>query len=35
MDLENRNQLLARLLTENLEEAIRARRDGRRPHYEI
>ena len=35
IELENRSQLLARLLTENLEEAIRARREGRPPHYEI
>ena len=31
IDLENRNQLLVRLTTENLEEYIRARRDGRPP----
>jgi enoyl-CoA hydratase len=33
IDLENRNQLLVRLTTQNLEEAIRARREGRKPHY--
>lgn len=34
IDLENRNQLLVRLTTRNLEEAIRARRERRRPRYE-
>jgi enoyl-CoA hydratase len=34
VDLENRNQLLVRLTTQNLEEYIRARRDGRTPVYE-
>ncbi|NRA02652.1 MAG: enoyl-CoA hydratase/isomerase family protein [Myxococcales bacterium] len=33
IDLENRNQLLVRMTTENLDEAIRARRDGRKPDY--
>jgi len=33
IDLENRNQLLVRLLTENLQEAIRARKEGRQPKY--
>jgi enoyl-CoA hydratase len=33
VDLENRNQLLVRLTTQNLEEAIRARREKRKPHY--
>ncbi len=33
MDLENRNQLLVRLTTENLQEAIAARKEGRKPHY--
>jgi enoyl-CoA hydratase len=33
IDLENRNQLLVRLTTGNLEEAIRARREGRKPVY--
>jgi enoyl-CoA hydratase len=33
MDLENRNQLLVRLTTGNLDEAIRARREGREPEY--
>jgi len=33
MDLENRNQLLVRLTTQNLDEAIRARREGRKPSY--
>jgi enoyl-CoA hydratase len=33
MDLENRNQLLVRLTTNNLDEAIRARREGRKPNY--
>jgi enoyl-CoA hydratase len=31
--LENRNQLLVRLTTQNLEEAIRARREKRTPNY--
>jgi enoyl-CoA hydratase len=34
IDMENRNQLLVRLTTQNLEEYIRARRDGRTPVYE-
>lgn len=34
IDLENRNQLLVRLTTRNLEEAIRARRERRKPSYE-
>ena len=33
IDLENRNQLLVRLTTDNLGEAIRARREGRKPRY--
>jgi enoyl-CoA hydratase len=33
IDLENRNQLLVRMLTGNLDEAIRARREGRKPVY--
>jgi enoyl-CoA hydratase len=33
IDLENRNQLLVRLTTQNLEEAIRARREKRPPRY--
>ena len=33
IDLENRNQLLVRLTTENLDEAIRARREKRKPVY--
>jgi enoyl-CoA hydratase len=33
IDLENRNQLLVRLTTGNLDEAIRARREGRKPVY--
>ncbi|MEN8184888.1 MAG: enoyl-CoA hydratase [Myxococcota bacterium] len=33
MDLENRNQLLVRLTTGNLEEAVRARREGRKPDF--
>ena len=33
IDLENRNQLLVRLTTNNLEEAIRARREKRKPVY--
>ncbi|MCZ6784390.1 MAG: enoyl-CoA hydratase-related protein [Proteobacteria bacterium] len=33
IDLENRNQLLVRMTTENLDEAIRARREGRKPRY--
>ena len=33
IDCENRNQLLVRLTTENLAEAIRARKDGRKPNY--
>jgi enoyl-CoA hydratase len=34
IDLENRNQLLVRLTTKNLEEAILARRQKRRPKFE-
>jgi len=34
IDLENRNQLLVRLTTQNLEEAIRARKGKRKPRYE-
>jgi enoyl-CoA hydratase len=34
LDMENRNQLLVRLTTQNLEEYIRARREGRTPVYE-
>ncbi len=34
IDLENRNQLLVRMTTQNLDEAVRARRDGRPPVYE-
>lgn len=34
MDLEARNQLLVRLTTSNLDEAIRARREGRKPQFE-
>jgi enoyl-CoA hydratase len=34
IDLENRNQLLVRLTTQNLEEAIRARREKRKPRYQ-
>ena len=33
IDCENRNQLLVRLTTENLAEAIRARKQGRTPEY--
>ena len=33
IDLESRNQLLVRMTTENLDEAIRARREGRKPKY--
>jgi enoyl-CoA hydratase len=33
MDLENRNQLLVRMTTQNLDEAIRARREGRKPSF--
>jgi len=33
MDLEARNQLLVRLTTNNLDEAIRARKEGRKPNY--
>jgi enoyl-CoA hydratase len=33
IDLENRNQLLVRMLTDNLSEAIRARREKRKPSY--
>jgi enoyl-CoA hydratase len=33
IDLENRNQLLVRMTTSNLDEAIRARREGRKPVY--
>jgi enoyl-CoA hydratase len=34
IDLENRNQLLVRMTTRNLEEAIAARNEGRKPVYE-
>jgi len=34
IDLESRNQLLVRLTTGNLDEAIRARREGRKPRFE-
>jgi len=34
IDLENRNQLLVRMMTDNLDEAIRARREKRKPVYE-
>ncbi len=34
IDLENRNQLLVRIMTKNLEEAIAARREKRKPIYE-
>ena len=33
IELENRNQLLVRMMTDNLDEAIRARREGRKPDY--
>ena len=33
IDMENRNQLLVRLTTQNLEEYIRARREGPPPIY--
>ena len=33
MDLEARNQLLVRMTTNNLDEAIRARKEGRKPNY--
>lgn len=33
IDCENRNQLLVRLTTENLQEAITARKEGRKPVY--
>lgn len=34
IDLENRNQLLVRMTTQNLDEAIRARKHGRAPVHE-
>jgi enoyl-CoA hydratase len=34
IDLENRNQLLVRMLTKNLEEAVKAKREGRPPVYD-
>jgi enoyl-CoA hydratase len=34
IDLENRNQLLVRMTTQNLQEAITARKQKRRPRYE-
>ncbi len=34
IDLENRNQLLVRLTTQNLQEAITARKQKRRPRFE-
>lgn len=33
ISLENRNQLLVRMLTQNLDEAVRARREKRKPRY--
>jgi enoyl-CoA hydratase len=33
IDLESRNQLLVRMTTQNLDEAIRARKEGRSPHF--
>lgn len=33
IDHENRNQLLVRMTTNNLDEAIKARREGRKPEY--
>ncbi|UCE86648.1 MAG: enoyl-CoA hydratase [Deltaproteobacteria bacterium] len=33
IDLENRNQLLVRMTTDNLDEAIKARREGRKPVF--
>jgi enoyl-CoA hydratase len=33
IDMESRNQLLVRLTTDNLDEAIRARREGRKPRF--
>jgi enoyl-CoA hydratase len=33
IDLEDRNQLLVRLTTQNLDEAIRARKEGRTPDF--
>jgi enoyl-CoA hydratase len=34
IDLENRNQLMVRMLTKNLDEAVRAKREGRKPVYD-
>jgi enoyl-CoA hydratase len=34
MDLENRSQLLVRMTTQNLQEAIAARKQKRAPKYE-
>ena len=34
MDLESRNQLLVRLTTQNLQEAISARKQGRAPRFD-
>ena len=34
IDLENRNQLLVRLTTQNLQEAMNARRQKRAPRFE-
>ena len=34
IDLENRNQFLVRTTTQNLDEAMQARREGRPPVYE-
>jgi enoyl-CoA hydratase len=33
IDLEDRNQLLVRMTTDHLDEAIRARREGRKPRF--
>ena len=35
IDLENRNQLLVRLTTQNLQEYIKSRKEGRDPVYRI
>ena len=34
IDHENRNQLLVRMTTSNLDEFLKARKEGRKPKYE-
>jgi enoyl-CoA hydratase/carnithine racemase len=34
IEIENRNQLLLGMTTRNLDEAVAARRENRKPHYQ-